>query len=336
MNIAFCDLGRALAPIRSDIDRAVSEVISSNWFLRGKHTAAFEEEWARYCGQSYSVCCNSGTDALTLATIALNLKTAVIPANTLSLTGVGLYRGGAQVRLSEIDKDGRMIDISQADAVPVLLFGRLPTLAEEKVQLIDAAHAHGWHPTATAAFSFYPTKTLGALGDGGAVTTNDQALANEIRKLSGRDDVLHDKRQLTTRMDEIQAAILRIKLQHLDRWLAQRTEIGQRYDSRLEPRGLCIEGPSLYHLYVIRLPTQEHRDQLANRLKMAGIETKVHWQDSLSELEGPWTANGNFSNAQSWSKTVLSLPCYPGLTRSEVDYICDMIESWCDANDIDT
>ena len=333
MNIAFCDLQRALIPIRSDIDRAVSQVISSGWFLRGKQTAAFEEEWAQYCGQSYSVCCNSGTDALTLAALAMNLKTAVIPANTLSLTGVGLHRGGAQVRLSEIDDDGHMLEIHRLDAVPVLLFGRLPSAAEANVQLVDAAHAHGWQPTTTAAFSFYPTKTLGALGDGGVVSTNDAALANDIRKLSGRDDILHEKRQLTTRLDEIQAAVLRVKLPHLDQWLAQRAEIGQRYDRRLESRGICISGPSLHHLYVIRTP---QRDQLVARLKEAGVETKVHWHDSLSQLAGPWSMKGDFSHAQAWSQTVLSLPCYPGLTLEEVNYICDVIEAWCDTNEIDS
>ena len=330
MNIPFCDLSRALTPIRADIDHAVSEVISSAWFLRGKQTATFEEEWANYCGQSYSVCCNSGTDALTLAALAMDLKTAVIPANTLSLTGVGLHQGGAKVRLSEIDEDGRMLDLHQADAVPVLLFGRLPSAKESKARLIDAAHAHGWQPTATAAFSFYPTKTLGALGDGGAVTTNDRALANDMRKLSGRDDVLHDKRQLTTRMDEIQAAVLRVKLLHLDRWLEQRAEVGKHYDGRLGPRGITISGKNLYHLYVIRVP---ERDQLIARLNAEGVETKVHWHDSLCELAGPWSKDGDFANAKAWSKSVLSLPCYPGLTLKEVDYICDVIEAWCDAND---
>jgi dTDP-4-amino-4,6-dideoxygalactose transaminase len=331
VNIAFCDLDRALTPIRADIDRAISQVISSGWFLRGKQTSAFEEEWANYCGQSYSVCCNSGTDGLTLAALAMNLKTAVIPANTLSLTGVGLHRGGAQVRLSEIDGNGHMLDIHQEDAVPVLLFGRLPTVSEVKVQLIDAAHAHGWQPTATAVFSFYPTKTLGALGDGGVVTTNDSALANEMRKLSGRDDVLHDKRQLTTRMDEIQAAVLRVKLLHLDHWLAQRAEIGKHYDSRLKSRGITISGTTLHHLYVIRVP---ERDQLIALLKANGVETKVHWHDSLCQLEGPWSKDDDFPKAKDWSKSVLSLPCYPGLTINEVDYICDLIEAWYDTNNI--
>jgi dTDP-4-amino-4,6-dideoxygalactose transaminase len=328
MLIPFCDLHRALDPIRHDVDRAISDVISSGWFLRGKETSAFEEEWAQRCGQNYAVCCGSGTDALTLAAIALNLKTAIIPANTLSLTGIGLHRAGVELRLSEIDDDGRMLAATEPDAVPVLLFGRLPSPNEMGASLFDAAHAHGWKPSATAAFSFYPTKTLGALGDGGAVTTNNRALANEIRKLSGRDDILHDRRQLTTRMDEIQAAVLRIKLRHLDRWLAERASIGAHYDSSLDRCVITVSGPSLQHLYVIRYM---NRDNLAARLKVAGIETKVHWRESLDTVPGPWIAQGNFAKSQQWSQYLLSLPCYPGLRIDEVDYICDIIEEYCDA-----
>lgn len=325
MRIPFCDLSRALIPIRSDIDRAVSEVLSSGWFLRGKETTAFEQEWAARCGQSYSVCCNSGTDALTLAALALNLKTAVIQANTLSLTGVGLSRAGVQVRLSDVDESGRMTQCRAPDAVPVLLFGRLPTNDELDARLVDAAHAHGWCPTTTATFSFYPTKTLGALGDGGAVTTNDRHLADEIRKLSGRDDILHDKRQLTSRMDEIQAAVLRVKLRHLDEWLNDRSVIGKRYDDRLSILGLTIPGISLNHLYAIQ--TQQ-RDSLMTALKDAGVETKIHWEKSLNTVDGPWLSEGAYLGATQWNQSVLTLPCYPGLTQSEVDYICDIIESW--------
>ena len=333
MLIPFCNLHRALDPIRHDIDKAISKVITNGWFLRGRETSAFEEEWALRCGQNYAVCCGSGTDALTLAATALNLRTAIIPANTLSLTGIGLHRAGVQVRLSEIDDDGRMLAATEPDAVPVLLFGRLPSSNEIGASLFDAAHAHGWKPIATAAFSFYPTKTLGALGDGGAVTTNNSALADEIRKLSGRDDILHDRRQLTSRMDEIQAAVLRIKLRHLDRWLAERASIGAHYDRRLGRCGITINGPSLQHLYVIR---SMNRDNLAAHLKAAGIETKVHWRESLDTVPGPWVAQSNFAKSQQWSQSLLSLPCYPGLRLDEVDYICDIVEEYCATNAIDS
>lgn len=327
MQIPFCDLNRALEPIRSDIDRAISNVVSSGWFLRGKETVLFEEEWAEYCGQAYAVSCNSGTDALTLAALALNLSTATIQANTLPLTGIGLHKAGVKVKLSDIDKDGYLPKSTASDAVPVLLFGRLPRNNEKPANLYDAAHAHGWKPLGTAAFSFYPTKTLGGLGDGGAITTNDKNLANEMRLLSGRDDALHDKRQLTSRMDEIQAAILRVKLKHLDQWLNDREQIAAHYEARLGHRGLTIPGKSLQHLFVIKTLD---RQGLANTLLEAEVETKVHWQDSLDSIPGPWVIEGTFPEAAKWSKTVLSLPCYPGLKDIEISYICDTIEYWCE------
>ncbi len=326
-SIAFCDLGRALAPIRRDIDAALARVVSSGWFLRGPETAAFEAEWAAYCGQAFCVTCNSGTDALTIAGIALNLTSATIPGNTLALTGIGLHRAGARVHLCDVDADGRMLAAAAPDRVPVLLFGRLPDVSEVPPQLVDAAHAHGWKPTTTSAFSFYPTKTLGALGDGGAVTTNDAALARHMQDLCGRDDRLHDGRQITSRMDELQAAVLRVKLPHLDRWLAERAAIAARYQARLGPRGLCLPQPSLHHLFVIHL---DDRDGLAARLSEAGVETKIHWQAPLHRLQGPWTHTGPMAGVDHWCARILSLPCYPGLAPDEIDYICDVVESWDD------
>ena len=259
--IPFCDLHRANSAIRSDIDRAIAACLDRSSFLRGPETAAFEEEWAAFCGQSHAVCCNSGTDALTLAATALDLKSAVIPANTLPLTGIGLHLGGAQVRVAEIDRNGWMTE-QGPEAIPVLLFGRLPDAQSDHALLYDAAHAHGWTPPpgAVAAWSFYPTKTLGALGDAGAVTTNDAALAAAMRDLCGRDDLLHHRRQITSRIDEIQAAVLRVKLRHLKTWLAERNAIGVHYERRLGGLGVTLQGPSLHHLYVIRI---SDRDGLA-------------------------------------------------------------------------
>ena len=326
-SIPFCDLGRALAPIRRDVDAAMARVISSGWFLRGPETAAFEEEWAAYCGQRFCVSCNSGTDALTIAAIALNLASATIPANTLALTGIGLHRGGARVHLCDVDSDGRMLATAAPDRVPVLLFGHLPEAAQTPPLLVDAAHAHGWKPTTTAAFSFYPTKTLGALGDGGAVTTNDGDLARHMQELCGRDDRLHDGRQITSRMDEVQAAVLRVKLRHLDRWLEERRQIGAHYQARLSPRELTLPLPSLHHLFVIH---HDRRDDLAIRLAQAGVETKIHWHAPLHQLQGPWTQDGPMAGADRWCARILSLPCYPGLAKDDVDYICDVIETWDD------
>src|SRR3954467_12314831 len=119
--IEFCDLHRALAPIRADVERAVNRVVGSGWFLRGREIAAFEEEWAAYCGQAYCVTCNSGTDALTLAAMALGLPEAEIQANTLPLTAIGLNRSFAKVAVREVGVDGRLEEITPF-SVPVLLY----------------------------------------------------------------------------------------------------------------------------------------------------------------------------------------------------------------------
>lgn len=325
LSIGFCDLTRALTAVRRDLDAAMARVVSSASFLRGPETRAFEEEWADYCGQAHAITCNSGTDALTLAAIALNLRTATIPANTLPLTGIGLHRAQVELRVADIDDDGYLRREQCRDAVPVLLFGRLPRPGDPHDVLYDAAHAHGWKPTGTAAFSFYPTKTLGALGDGGAVTTNDARLAAEIRALSGRDDVLYDRRQITSRMDELQSAVLRVKLRHLDSWLEERRHIAAHYDRRMHPLGLALGQPSLNHLYVIRTP---QRERMQAYLAEAGIATKVHWPASLDTLPGPWSTSGSYPGAASWSASVLSLPCYPGLTSVEIEYVCDHIEQF--------
>ncbi len=324
--IPFCDLSRALLPIRSEINAAIQRTVDRCWFLRGPETYAFEEAWANHCGQSDAVCCNSGTDALTIAAVALGIQTASIQANTLPLTAIGLDRAGLSVRLSEIDQNGHLLNPA-SDAVPVLLYGRLPNETERTATLFDAAHAHGWHPPAhaVAAWSFYPTKTLGALGDGGAVTTNDHHLAEEMRKICGRDDVLHHCRQITSRMDEMQAAVLNVKLKFLDQWLSERHDIAQHYETELQTLGITLSGQSLHHLYVIRVP---NRDDLVQFLKERGVETKIHWPIALNKLDGPWLVEGAYPIAEQWAGDVLSLPCFPGLRHRELQTICACIQEW--------
>jgi len=324
--IPFCDLSRALEPIRKDIDAAIANCIDKSLFLHGMQTRAFEEEWADFCGQKYAVCCNSGTDALTLAATALGMSSASIPANTLPLTGIGLHRAGSKVSVEEINHEGWMLS-QREDAVPVLIFGRIPDPGSRVSLLYDAAHAHGWQPPAAsaAAWSFYPTKSLGALGDAGAVTTNDEALAITMRELSGRDDRLNDRRQITSRIDEIQAAVLRVKLRHLNSWLEQRAEIGMHYIKRLEGLGITLNGKSMHHLFVIRV---SNRDGLMEFLNQKGIGTKIHWAKPLHKIDGPWQHFDTYSESEKWCESILSLPCYPGLRTSEINIICDSIEEF--------
>jgi dTDP-4-amino-4,6-dideoxygalactose transaminase len=325
--VPFIDLQPALGPIRAEIDAAIAAVNDSTIYLRGIQTAAFEEEWAAYCGQNYCVTCNSGTDALTLAAAALEMKRAKVQANTLSLTAIGLDRGGSKVMVEDVDSAGRCCTPDR-ETVPVLLYGRLPSVAETGSVLFDAAHAHGWNPPphATACWSFYPTKSLGALGDGGAVTTNDAQLAREMRALSGRDDRFHDERQITSRMDEIQAAVLRVKLRHLDEWIAQRQALGRHYRQRLPPSAepVSVDEGDLQHLFVVRV---SNRAALMSRLTTMGIVAKVHFPVPLHLHKGRWhDPTLRCPVAERWCDSVLSLPCYPGLTANDVDYVCGAID----------
>ena len=258
--IPFCDLTRALKPLAGVIHGALQRTVDSGWFLRGPEVAAFEHEWAAYCGQTYCVSCASGTDALTLAALALGLREAQVQANTLSLTATGLQRGGARIVVCDVDDQGRL-ERPGADAVPVLLYGRKASSEEMRCRVFDAAHAHGWKPPphAVACWSFYPTKTLGAFGDAGAVTTNDADLADTLRALCGLDDQLRDGRQITSRMDEMQAAILRIKLAQLDGWLAERRRLATAYFERLRDTVGFVASvdDSYHHLFVIRIESRD-------------------------------------------------------------------------------
>jgi dTDP-4-amino-4,6-dideoxygalactose transaminase len=321
MHVRFNDLLPAIAPIDLDLREAINRVFSSGHYLRGQETDLFEQEWASYCGQKYCVACASGTDALTLAALAMNLQEAEVQGNTIPLTAVGLHKAGVKVKVVEINDNGHLLNIN-LKSVPVLLYGRNPSKEELRCKLFDAAHAHGWKPPshAVACWSFYPTKTLGAMGDAGAITTNDLALAATIKSLSGCDDILHDGRQITSRMDEIQAAILRVKLKQLDYWLETRRKIANLYYYRLPD--LAINQPGMNHLFVIRT---EKRDLLKAHLLAKGIETKVHFPSALNRQVAPWGEQQALPMVEKWCNTVLSLPCYPGLTDEAINYICDTI-----------
>ncbi len=326
MQIPFIDLSPAVAGIRGEIDAAIRRVLDSGSYLRGRETAAFEEEWADYCGQRYCVTCASGTDALTLGALALRLEHASIQANTIPLTGTGLARASCDVSLLDVGGDGRLAQ-NPDDQVPVLLYGRRPSPGELGARLFDAAHAHGWRPPrgATACWSFYPTKSLGAFGDGGAITTDDETVARSARALSGLDDQLRDRRQLNSRMDEIQAAILRVKLWRLDDWLAERRELVARYADSLPEHCALVEGQldGCCHLAVIR--TVE-RPRLSDFLAGRGIQTKVHFRTPLNRLDGPWRRpTSELPGARAWCDEVLSLPCWPGLEPRQVESICEAV-----------
>lgn len=324
MAIKLNDLSFIHSPILKEIEGAIVSVLASNSFLRGPRTDQFEEEFAAYCGQKHCVTCASGTDALTLAAAAMRLPFAKVQANTLPLTALGLHRGGCRVQAVDVGPDGRPIAVDR-ETVPVLLYGRPPSAAESQCQMFDAAHAHGWQPPghATACWSFYPTKNLGALGDAGAVTTNDEGLAKEIKALAGRDDVLRDRRQITSRMDELQAAVLSVKLRYLDQWIDERDRVAAEYNSSL-PDGWHVGGS---HLFVVRVP-DGRRNDLQKHLASYGIESKIHFPIPLHRQDAPWGSDESLPGTDRWCESVLSLPCYPGLDLSSIRRIAGLVCDW--------
>lgn len=307
--IPFVDLRPAHAEIRLSIDAAIDRVRERGIFLNGPEVELFEEEWAAYCGQRFCVACASGTDALMLAAAGQWTTRFRIPANTLKFTDIGIGRNATSRSFDDVDERGWMRghDIDRQD-VNVLLYGRIPPFPVSRS--VDACQAHGWKPEGLvdAAWSFYPTKNLGCFGDGGALTTDHEGVA----KLARTEAALWH-----SRMSEINAAVLRTKLPHLDRWNAERAAIAEVYYNELpdwaEPA--CRPGePTNHHIFAVLV---ERRDELEKHMLANNIGVKVHYREPLAELSG----------ARRWCDRTLSLPCYPGLTPMQVQEVCDTMRS---------
>lgn len=312
MTIPFQDLRPALAKIRIPIDQALDRVRDRGIFLNGPEVELFCEEWSEYCGMDYTVACASGTDALMLAMRARSLngwEHVAIPANTCEFTMTGLEMGGAELSFFDVDERGYC---NSQNVVPVLLYGRQwHPYSDGFGAIFDACQAHGWKPPkkSIACFSGYPTKNLGSFGDCGWVTTNDAKERDYMTKIT---------KSFHSRMSEINAAVLRTKLPHLDRWNAERAAIAEMYYNELpnwaEPA--CRPGePTNHHIFAVLV---DRRDELKAHLEANGIQTKVHYPEPLAELPG----------ARRWANMTLSLPMWCGLTPKQVQEVCDNIRSF--------
>ena len=359
--IAFNDLRPQYAALRAELDAAVARVLERGWFILGPELEAFEAEFAAYCGARHAVGVGSGTDALHLALRACGVGpgdevitvafTAVPTINAISLAG-------ARPVFVDVDPATRTMDPAQVEAaltprtralLPVHLYGHAADMAplqaiaqRHGLWLIeDAAQAHGTtyrgQRTGTlghlAAFSFYPTKNLGAYGDAGAVVTNDDALAARLRLLRnyGQTDRYHHQIEgVNSRLDEVQAAILRVKLRHLDAWNAARRERAARYSAALA--GLTTPREAswthhTYHLYVVEVP---QRTRVQQALSEAGIGTLVHYpvpahlQPAYAHLG---VARGTLPVSERLGDTVLSLPLYPELPLEQVDRVAALLRA---------
>jgi dTDP-4-amino-4,6-dideoxygalactose transaminase len=337
--IPFRDLGRETRELEPELRRAIDDVLRESRFVGGERIARFERDFAAFCGARHAIGVGSGTTAIAIALAAAGIGAGdevVTAANTCVATVVGIAAAGAAPVLADVDPATLTLDPEAARAavgsrtraiVPVHLYGRRADdslLRVDGLRVVeDAAQAHGAAVVAdVAAFSFYPTKNLGALGDAGAVVTSDDDTAERARSL--RDD-----RSGQSRLDTLQAALLSVKLGHVERWNALRRELAARYDEGL--RGGPVEllasvGHHVHHLYVVR---SRDRDGLRARLRARGVETAVHYSQPIHRLPG-WTQldrPGALRESERAAAEVLSLPLYPQLTEAEADAVIEAVRA---------
>ncbi len=349
---------------KAEIDAAIARVLDSGWYILGQEVEAFEDEFAAYIGVRHAVGVASGTDALELALRACRIgpgDEVITVSHTAVATVAAIELCGATPVLVDIDIATYTIDPKQVESaitrrtkavIPVHLYGQ-PADVES---IIGVAHRHGlWviedcaqsHGAVykgrkvgawghVAAFSFYPTKNLGALGDGGMVVTDDPALAERVHLLQQygwRQRYISDIPGGNSRLDELQAAILRVKLRYLDQENARRRDTAQAYTRLLADTDLALpscrpEAEHVYHQYVVRTP---HREVLRSYLRDHGIGTLVHYPQAVHQqpaYANRLLTNGDLIQSERAAAQVLSLPMYPELADEQVAHIVEAIYCW--------
>lgn len=359
MTVPLVDLVEQYRALKEPIDRAVAEVLASGRYVLGPHVEAFEEELAAYLDVEHAITVNSGTDALVLALRACDIgpgDEVIVPSYTFFATGEAVALVGAQPVFVDCAAGSFNLDPAAVEraigprtkaVIPVHLFGE-PAPLEPLVRLCgdaglrlieDAAQAIGATYQGEAvgaighagAFSFYPSKNLGGYGDGGAVVTHDDELAEELRSLRdhGRADEVHASLGANSRLDEIQAALLRVKLAHVDEWNESRRFRAEAYRDLLSPTRCEIiapapDGEHVYNQFVIAHP---QRDRIREALAAAGVQTAVyysvpcHLQPAFAHLGEP----PSLPVCERWAETTLALPIYPELPMPAVEKICQTI-----------
>jgi len=355
--IPLLDLAAQYHELKSEIDAAIARVMTSSQFILGKETAAFEEEFAAYCDAEYAIAVNSGTSALHLALVASGIgpgdEVVTVPFTFFATVAAIDYVGATAVYV-DIDPSTFNIDVCKIEAaitdrtraiLLVHLYGQpadMDPIAEiarrhKLIVIEDAAQAHGAEYKGRrvgsigdlACFSFYPTKNLGAAGEGGLVTTSNPEYARKLSLLRnwGEEHRYYPViKGYNYRMPAIQAAILRAKLPALDRWIKMRRELAAEYDRLLEGAGVLrpVSLPDARHVYCLYTIRAEDRDELQRGLELAGIATAVHYPHPIHLMPAYADARykaGDFPVAEACAKTVLSLPMHPFLSDADADRV---------------
>ncbi len=362
--IPFGDLRLQYQAIKIELDEAIQSVLNNGWFILGKNVSAFEKEFASYCGAAFAVGVGNGTDALQLALVACGVgpgDEVITAPNSAAFTALAISAAGAIPTFVDIDPDTYNVDPRKlAEAigprtkaiVPVHLYGQpadmdsiLAIARKHNLFVVeDAAQAHGalykGRRVGTlgdaGCFSFYPSKNLGAFGDGGMLVTDNPQIADEVRMLrNGGQKTRYDHQLLgvNSRLDELQAAILRVKLTYLEKWNKRRQHIAALYtallgDSEVELPMEMPHAEHVYHLYVIRC---QDRTALQKHLSEQGVETAIHYPVPI-HLQGAYRwlnlGPGSFPVAERYAEQVVSLPTYPELTDLKVRQIAAHICNW--------
>jgi dTDP-4-amino-4,6-dideoxygalactose transaminase len=357
--VPFVDLAREHAALMDELWAAFDRVVGASSFILGEEVERFEAEFASYCGVRHCVGVSSGTAALTMSLIAAGIgggDEVIVPANTFIASGLSVVHAGATPVFCDVEEGTGLIDLDSAASVvtartaavmPVHLYGQacdmdaIRSFAEAHGLVVfeDAAQAHGAVHRGkrvgsfgtAGAFSFYPSKNLGGLGDAGAICTNDDGLADGARLLRNhgqRRKGEHVAPGFNERLDGLQAATLRVKLPHLEQWNERRRLHASAYREALGGSLRLLEGSKegscVYHVFPVRV---SDRDGMRAHLARAGIETGVHYSKALHEhqvFRNHGEEKTGLPVAASWAREELSLPMFPGLLESEIEEVAEL------------
>jgi len=361
--IRFVDFKRHIKPFKEELEKTFNDFLEKGWYVLGEELRKFESEFASYCECKYGIGVASGTDALFLALSSLGIdkgdEVITVP-NTAIPTVAAIVQSGATPCFTDISEDTYTMDPSLLEKaitpktkaiIPVHLYGQtadmdviLSIAKKHSIPVIeDCAQAHGALFKNKKAgcfglmgcFSFYPTKNLGCFGDGGMIVTNDKNLYDKlisIRNYGQKDRYTAEVSGFNSRLDEIQASFLRVKLKYLEKWNQRRNEISRKYNALLNIEGCKVptvgkNRKHVYHLYVIQC---NNRDKVQEYCKNQNVQTLIHYPVPI-HLQPAYSSlgykKGDFPITENVCKRILSLPIYPELTDSEVNQVTTVLKN---------